>query len=237
MQDHARLRHWALCAVSAFSAVALSACGGGSGSPASAGNPGNQQAATSYTAQQLRGALLSRIDGVRPAAPVEAGQYGSLRGVRDGTASTRGVRIVPARCARAAKTGLDSSSLADAPATVVSFRHGSGGVSEVLLAPRSTLAARALGRRVPKGCTHYRAVVGGKTIAYTVKEEPAPHIGQAAREIRVHAAGSTKLDVWTVIYQANGYIGAVTLIGPAAKRSDVETIARMAYGKAERTLQ
>ncbi len=220
--------------MSAFAAVLLAACAGGSSSQ---GTGGSQPRRAGYTAQQLRGALLTSVDGAKPAAPVDSGRYGSLRGVKDTQDSMRGLRIIPARCARAAKTGLDSGALSAAPATVVSFRHGGGGVSEVLVAPRNALAVAALGSRIPAGCSRYRAVVGGRSYAYTVKEEPAPDLGQAAREIRVRASGTTTVDVWTVIYRANGYVGAVTTVGPSGTRTDIESIARAAYDKAARTLQ
>jgi len=237
LSDHRRLRVLGFCGLSAFAAVLLAACAGGSSSQGTAAAGGSQPGRAGYTAQQLRGALLTSVDGARPAAAVQVGRYGSLRGVKDTQDSMRGLRIIPARCARAARTGLDSAALSAAPATVVSFRHGSGGVSEVLIAPRGALAVAALGSRIPRGCTHYSAVVGGRTYAYTVKEEPAPPLGRAAREIRVHASGATTVDVWTVIYRTNGYVGAVTTVGSAGSRMDIESIARAAYDKAQRTLQ
>ncbi|HKB31588.1 MAG TPA: hypothetical protein VKD26_12230, partial [Streptosporangiaceae bacterium] len=117
--------------------------------------------------------------------------------------------------------------------------------SEILLAPPDSLAATALDQPVPGECTHYRAAVGGRTYDYTVKTEPAPRLGQAARELNVHAAGAGTVgtsgagtvDVWTVIYRANGYVGAITLVGAAATRKDLESIARRAYDQAQRSLQ
>ncbi len=232
MFDHRRLRVLGLGVLAAVSAAVLAACAGGSSSPGTAAEPGS----AGFTAQQLRGALLTSVDGASPAASIQTGRYGSLHGVQDTQASARGVRILPARCARAARTGLDAAALSNAPATVVSFRHGAGGVSEVLLSPRGTLAVTALGRRVPRGCTHYRAVAGGQTYAYSVKEVHGPRLGAATREIKVRASGPTTVKVWTVIYRANGYVGAITMVGPTATRKDVESIARMAYEKAQRTL-
>jgi hypothetical protein len=62
-------------------------------------------------------------------------------------------------------------------------------------------------------------------------------MGAAAREMRVRASGATSVSVWTVIYHANGYVGAITLVGPATTRKELESIAWKAYKKAERTLR
>lgn len=169
--------------------------------------------------------------------PVQAGPYGSLRGVQSMKANMRGVRIIPPTCARAANTGLDSAALSRVPATVASFRHGSAGVSEILLASPDSLAAKALGQPVPRECMHYRAVVEGRTYDYAVRSEPAPRLGKAARELNVHASGAGTVDVWTVIYRADGYVGAITLVGTTATRKDLESIARRAYTQARRKLR
>jgi hypothetical protein len=218
------------------SAVVLAACGHGTARAPERGG-GTAERAAPYTAAQLRAALLTGFGRVNVAVPAQFGRYGSLRGVQVTRATIRGVRIIPARCARATRTGLDSAALARVPASVVSFRDGSGGVSEVLLAPPGKVAAQALGHPVPRACAHYRAVVGGRMFAYTVREVPAPHIGAAAREVNVHADGGARVDVWTVIYRATGYVGAITLVGPAATRADVESIARMAYARAQQALE
>jgi hypothetical protein len=231
MRDHRRLGVLGLCALSM---AVLAGCGSGqpvAGIRAQAGG-----LRMPYTAQQLRAALLSKLDGAGPAVPVQAGRYGSLQGVGNTRAGTRGVRIIPARCALAARTGLDSAALADAPATMVSFRDGSAGVSEVLLAPSGSLAASVLSQAQPRSCRHYRAVVSGRTYTYTVRNEPAPRIGESARETNIHASGAASLEVWTIIYRANGYVGAITLVGPAATRQELESIAWRAYGTAQQKL-
>ncbi len=231
MRVHQRL---GVMGLGLLSMAVLAGCSSGQPATGTQAQAGSQR--VPYTAQQLRAALLSKLDGAGPAAPAQAGKYGSLQGVRNIKAGTRGVRIIPARCARAARTGLDTAALADAPATVVSFRHGSAGVSEVLLAPADSLAAWVLGRTQPRGCTRYRAVVSGRTYTYTVRNEPAPRLGESAREMDIHASGAASIDVWTIVYRASGYIGAITLVGPAVTRKELESIAWQAYGTAQRKL-
>ena len=227
----------ALAALSSVVVAALAGCGAGSSSPGAAPAAAAQHRRAPFTAPELRAALLTRVDGTGPAVPVQAGPYGSLRGVHAMNAGMRGVRIIPARCARAAGTGLDSAALASVPATVASFRHGSAGVSEILLASPGSLAAKAVDQVVPRDCTHYRAVVQGRAYDYTVRSERAPHIGQKTRELNVHASGAATMDIWTLIYRANGYVAAITLVGVTATRKDLESIARRAYKQAQRALR
>ena len=51
---------------------------------------------------------------------------------------------------------------------------------------------------------------------------------------RVRALGATTVNVWTVIYRASGYVGAITMVGRTTTRSDV-AIARMACDRAQHT--
>lgn len=213
-------------------ATAGSASGHGSGTPSAA----NDSASTRYTATQLRNALLTSVAGATEAATPEAGAYGSLPGVQNAKAALKGVTITPARCARAAATGLDSSAFNSAPAAVVSFRRGQRGISEVLLAPAAGVAPQALGHPVPAGCAHYRVRAGGRTYSYTIKDERPPNLGLAAREIRVHASGAATTDIWTVIYRTSGYVGAVTLMGKGTTGKQAQQIAKEACTRAQRML-
>jgi hypothetical protein len=214
------------------SAITGSASDPGKAAPSA----GNDAASARHTANQLRDALLTSAAGMtRPAAP-EAGTYGSLPGVQDTKAMLKGVTIIPAKCARAATTGLDSPAFSSAPAAVVSFQRSQRAVSEALLAPAPGVTAQALGHPVPAGCGHYRARAGGRTFNYAVKEEPAPHLGLGAREIRVHASGAATTDVWLVIYRTSGYVGAVMLRGSGSTGKQAQAIARQAYARAQQTL-
>ena len=231
-----------LAAVPALAALAVAGCS--SGQPAASGpaaQPASGQAAatphtTSYTATQLRGALLTKINGQSPAAPVESGQYGSLAQVKATKSSMNGVKVKPATCAKTTVTGFNSPSFANVPATVSTFKVGSNGVSEVLLSPSSATAALALKNQVPTSCAKYSAVVKGKTFEYTVSERTVNHLAQEARAMNIEATGSESINVWSVVYRASDFVGAVTIVGPNATATVATTLAAQAYAHAAKTL-
>jgi hypothetical protein len=84
------------------------------------------------TADQLKGALLTKVGGASPATAAESGNYGALPDVQTSKQTMHGVRVKPANYADAAVTGFNSPAFAHAPASVVTFRVGHDGVSEVL---------------------------------------------------------------------------------------------------------
>jgi hypothetical protein len=226
--------------------TAAAGCGGASGSSnsASSGSPGRHPAkpaasagtGPAYTVSQLRAALLTTVNGAHPAAPVQSGDYGSLPGVKASRQTLSGVTISPPRCASASATGLASSEFNDVPATVATFRDGSDGVSEVLMAPPSSMLETAIAHNIPVGCARYHAKVGGKTYTYEIKQEPAPRIGEAASELNVRATGDSSANIWTIIYRSGGLVGAITLVGANASRTGAEALAKAAYDQAEKNL-
>jgi hypothetical protein len=216
-------------------AAAAAGCSGGTTAAQPAAKTGHAAAASAgsaYTAAQLRSALLTSVNGVRPAVPAEAGAYGSLPGVTATKRSLAGVKITPAKCARATATGLSSGKFNASPATVVTFRFATVGASEVLLAPPSAMLATALAQRIPAGCTRYQARIGGKTYTYRITQERAPRIGDGSSEVNVRATGPSTANIWTVIYRSHGLVGAVTLIGPHASKAAAEALTRLAYARA-----
>jgi hypothetical protein len=219
-------------------AIAAAVAGCGSGGTAAKTTKASQdaQAGPAYTAAQLRGALLTSVNGARPAAPVESGDYGSLPGVKASRQSLSGVKISPAKCATATATGLTSAKFNRVPATVATFRDGADGVSEVLLAPPASMLTAALVHKIPAGCYHYFARVGGRSYSYQIKAEPAPRIGDAASELNVRASGDASANIWTVLYRARGMVGAVTVVGQDASRAGAEALAKMAYAHAQKSL-
>ncbi|HEX3751402.1 MAG TPA: hypothetical protein VHW06_12655 [Streptosporangiaceae bacterium] len=192
--------------------------------------------AASHTAAQLRGALLTKINGQAPAAPVEAGQYGSLAEVKATKNSMTGVKVKPSSCAQTTVTGFNSPAFAGVPATVSTFKVGSNGVSEVLLAPSSAIAALALKSQIPASCARYTATVKGKTFVYTVSERTVSHLAQQARAMNIEATGSESVNVWSVVYRASDFVGAVTIAGPNATATVATTLAAQAYAHAAKTL-
>jgi len=238
-------RHWqrpalATTALALLGATAVTGCGNSaSTSQASATQATRVAAATgqkSFTAAQLKGALLGKISGERPAAPAEAGDYGALPDVQTSKQTMHGVKVTPAKCAQATVTGFNSAAFTHAPASVVTFRVGRDGVSEVLVSATSQIASTALGNRLPAGCSHYTAQVDGKTFHYSVQEAGLSGLANQARALNVKAAGYSEVNVWSVVYQAAGFVGAVTIVGPDASEAAAKELASQAYGYAAQTL-
>ena len=238
-------RHWqrpalATTALALLGAAAIAGCGNSaSTSQASATQATGVAAATgqkSFTAAQLKGALLGKISGERPAAPAEAGDYGALPDVQTSKSTMHGVKVTPAKCAQATVTGFNSAAFTHAPASVVTFRVGRDGVSEVLVSATSQIASTALGNRLPAGCSHYTAQVDGKTFNYSVKEDGLSGLANQARALNVKAAGYSEVNVWSVVYKADGFVGAVTIVGPDASEAAAKELASQAYGYAAQTL-
>jgi len=241
-------RHWqrpalASTALALLGATAVAGCGG-SASSSQAGANQTAGAATvtataqaqSLTAAQLKGALLTEISGAKPAAPAEAGDYGALPDVKTSKQTMHGVKVTPARCAQATVTGFNSAAFTHAPASVVTFRVGRDGVSEVLVSATPDVAASALGNKLPAGCEHYTASVGGKTFHYSVKESEFSGLGNEARALNVKAKGYSQVNVWSVVYRADGFVGAVTIVGPDATAASAKKLATQAYAFAHQSL-
>ncbi len=239
-------RHWqrpalASTALALLAATAVAGCGGpASTSRASATHAAGVATATgqaqSLTAARLKGALLTKVGTARPAAPAEAGDYGALPDVQTSKQTMHGVKVTPARCAQATMTGFNSAAFTHAPASVVTFRVGRDGVSEVLVSATPDVAHSALGNKLPAGCEHYTASVGSKTFRYSVKQSPIAGLGNEARALNVKAAGYSQVNVWSVVYRADGFVGAVTIVGPDASQASAKKLASQAYAYARQSL-
>lgn len=217
----------------------IASCGSSANQPAAnqpASSAGTLSSAAVPTAAQLRSALLGRVNGVQPAAPVQAGSYSALEQVRATNETMRGIKVIPTRCAATTVNGFNSAQFAHAPAAVVTFRLGRDGVSEVLTAPSHTASAHALDSQVPAGCNHYRAVAGGKTFRYTIRQLSVPGIGQQARALGIKAAGYSAINVWSLIFRGDKFVGAVTVLGPDASELAVRQLGTQSYTLAARTL-
>ena len=238
-------RHWprpalATTALVLLGATAVAGCGGGSSASQASAPKSAGAAATSspqgFSASQLKTALLTEISGETPASPAQAGEYGALPDVKTSKQTMNGVKVKPSKCGQASVTGFNSATFTHAPASVVTFRVGKDGVSEVLVSANSQVADTAMGNQMPAGCTHYSATVGGKTFHYTVKEASLSGVGQEARALNVKAAGYSQVDVWSVVYRADGFVGAVTIVGPDATAASAKKLASQAYAFAHQSL-
>jgi hypothetical protein len=238
-------RHWprpalATTALALLAAAAVAGCGASaSTSRARATETAGMAAATGakgYTATQLKDALLTKAGGQRPAAAAQAGDYGTLPDVQTSEQTMKGVKVTPAKCSEATVAGFNSAAFSHAPAALVTFRVGRDGVSEVLVSVSSQLAETALSARLPAGCSHYQATTDGKTFTYTVSQSTVGGLADQARALNVKASGYAQVDVWSVVYRARGFVGAVTMVGPAASLSGVKTLASQSYSYAGQSL-
>lgn len=209
----------------------LAGCGGGSSSSSSAATTSANGALTSAT---LRQALLTRVNGVAAAAPASSGTYSSMQAANSKAAS--GIQVTPKACSQAATVGFNSAALGTAPAAAVTFRVGTDGVSEVLIASSAKSAATVLAGQVPAECAQYQETVGGKTYAYDVKEKAIGGIGEQARVLNVYAASAKSDEMWSLVYQAKGFIGTVTVVGPNATEQAVTELGQQAYAFATKSL-
>ena len=209
----------------------LAGCGGGSSSSSSAATTSANGALTSAT---LRQALLTRVNGVAAAAPASSGTYSSMQAANSKAAS--GIQVTPRACAQAATVGFNSAALGTAPAAAVTFRVGTNGVSEVLIASSAKSAATVLAGHVPAECAQYQETIGGKTYAYDIKEKTISGIGEQARVLNVYAASAKSDEMWSLVYQAKGFIGTVTVVGPNATEQAVTELGQQAYAFATKSL-
>jgi len=209
----------------------LAGCGGGSSSSSSAATTSANGALTSAT---LRQALLTRVNGVAAAAPASSGTYSSMQAANSKAASS--VQVTPKACAEAATVGFNSAALGAAPAAAVTFRVGTNGVSEVLIASSAKSAATVLAAHMPTECAQYQETVAGKTYTYAMKEKAISGIGNQARVLNVYPSSAKSDEMWSLVYQAKGFIGTVTVVGPNATEQAVTELGQQAYAFATKSL-
>ncbi len=189
-----------------------------------------------YTASQLKSALLARVGGQRPAAAVQAGAYGALPDVQTSNQARAEITVRPAKCSRATATVLDSALFSHSPAAAVTFRVGRDGVSEVLVSVTSRRAVTALTELPPAGCAQYTATADGKFFRYSVRAAPLSGVAEQAQALHVMATGYADVDVWSVLYRGSGFLGAVTMVGPDASERGVAQLAMDADAYAGQSL-
>jgi hypothetical protein len=222
----------------AAAVAGIAGCGGthGQAGASSAESAGMVAQTSTFTAARLRGALLTMINGMTAAMPVESGSFSSLPEVKANQRSVHGVAVTPKACAQAFATGFNAPAMASAPAAVVAFRVGDNGVSEVLVALSASAADAALGSRIPSACGHYLVTIGGKTFRYSVRESSVSGIGQRARALNVRTMDYPNDNVWSVVYRGSGFVGSVTVVGPNASEAVVRQLGQQAYKCAAKSL-
>jgi len=215
----------------------LAGCSGnGGGGSSMAGSSAAAAASGLFSAAQLRGALLTRVNGVPAATQARTGAYATLSAASTGRPAVNAVQVSPPACASAASAGLGSAVLAQAPAAAVTFRVDGNAVSEVLIASSADSASAALAARVPAGCARYQGKVAGKTVRYGLTDEAVNGIGRQARVLNIRTGGSAPVNQWSIVYRGAGFVGMVTVVGPNASEVAASELARQAYAFAARAL-
>jgi hypothetical protein len=185
---------------------------------------------------KLRGALLTRVNGVGAATPVASGDFSSLSAAETGEQSAADVKAAPQACAQATQTGFDPTVLADSPAAAVTFKVDANGVSEVLVSSPDSVASTALAGQLPAACARFEETVDGKTLTYTATESALTGIGTQARILNVHSSAGSADDLWSLVYRGKGFIGVVTVVGPNASQAAVRELGEQAYTYAAKSL-
>jgi hypothetical protein len=188
------------------------------------------------TAANLRSALLTKVNGQKPVAGPTAGVYGTLPDVKDARQESQAGGNQPRACLRAGLSELADTSLSKAPASSVTFKVGQNAVSETLLAPSQSAAATLLATTLPKACAHYTVTVGGKAYDYSATESAVGGIGEQARAMSVTIKGQPADTIWSVLYRGDGFVGALTVVGPNASELVVRELGLQAYGFAAKVL-
>ena len=184
----------------------------------------------SFSASKLRGALLTRVNGVGASASPASGDYTAISARVAAGQSAGGA---PKACAQ---NGLDAAVLAGATAASVTFTVGGNDVSELIAAAPGTTAAGALAGRLPASCARYKATVDGKTVTYSVTESALSGIGKQAKVLNVASAAGGSDARWSLVYRGDGFVGAVSVAGPNASQTAVRQLAQQAYAYAAKSL-
>jgi hypothetical protein len=187
----------------------------------------------SFSASKLRGALLTRVNGVGASATAASGDYTAISARVAAGQSAGGA---PKACAQAVQNGLDAAVLAGATAASVTFTVGGNDVSELIAAAPGTTAAGALAGRLPASCARYKATVDGKTVTYSVTESALSGIGKQAKVLNVASAAGGSDARWSLVYRGDGFVGAVSVAGPNASQTAVRQLAQQAYAYAAKSL-
>jgi hypothetical protein len=191
--------------------------------------------AGAFTSSDLRGALLTKVNGVAAATPASIGQYSSLA-TSTATKPASTVTVTPKACSGAATTGFNPGPLSGAPAAVVTFKVGTNAVSETLIASAAPAATTALAGKMPAACAKYTEKAAGKTFTYVSKETKVTGIGKQAKALNVKASGKGGANLWSLMYRGSGFVGTVTVIGPNASQKAVTQLGKQAYAYAARSL-
>lgn len=222
-----------LLAPAALAGVAGCSSGGHTASTSAAA--ANSASSGTFNAAELRGALLTQVNGVSAAAPATTGKYSMLAG-SPASKQAASAQVTPKACATAALSLFNPTGLAASPAAAVTFRVGGNGVSEVLISSSTAAGSTALAGHFPAACARYKETAAGKTYTYNIKENSVAGIGQQAKVLNVQAVGNAAGNMWSLMYRGAGFVGTVTVVGQSASEAAVQQLGKQAYAFAAKSL-
>lgn len=222
---------WVL--VPAMVAGTAAGCSSSGSAGAKGTTPAEKALTGGFTSTDLKGALLTKVNGVAAATPASIGKYSALAAGKQPPST---VKVTPKTCSGAATTGFDPAALSGSPAAVVTFKVGTNAVSETLITATAKSGTSALAGKMPSECAKYTEQVAGKTFTYTSKETKVSGIGEQAKVLNVKASGKGGSNLWSLMYRGAGFVGTVTVIGANASQKAVTQLGQQAYAYAAKSL-
>ena len=186
----------------------------------------------SYTAKQLKGALID------PPAGAEEVRTGSgsfakvLKKITEGTGDVTD----DSACGELSKGDLKQ--LQSMPTAFVDFAQINRSSSVMLLADPDSLGKQAITEPTPQECRTTKSRMGGMTLTVKVVSDEAFDLGDGGRIIRTDQTdGVTRLRMWEATFAGPGYVATCDVFGEHVTRGDVERLARQEYRKASAALK
>jgi hypothetical protein len=230
---HWRLAAWGLVVPAAVAALAGCSGSGSSGGGTASVSAAQKALAGTFSGTDLSGALLSKVNGVGATGPVSKAKYAALPVTAAGLIASGSV--TPQSCAGVAVQGFDPAGLSALQAATVGFKVSGNMVTETLVASSAKPATAAMAAKLPATCKTYEAKSGGKTVKYTVTEQPLDGVALQAKALGMTAASKAD-NQWSIIYRGKGFVGRVTVTGPNASEKAAQQLAAQAYAYAAKTL-
>jgi hypothetical protein len=197
-------------------------------------SPSASASAKSYTAKELKGALIDPPAGAEQVRTGSGSYTKVLKKLSEGIGSDD-TTDEPA-CGEL--TSGDLKQMQSMPTAFVDFAQIERSSSVLLLADPSSLGKKAVTDPVPQACRSVKSRVGGTTITSKVVSDESFDFADGGRISRTDQTdGTLRLRVWEATFAGPGYVAMCSVVGEHVTRADVERLARQEYGKASATLK
>lgn len=228
---------WGVVSLSLVAAVA--GCSTSDAAAQGTASPSAQQAAPgAYGKNKLKSAMITKLGTARPMSSANAGTVGGLQdklGLRE---QLKRIKTDKRSCLTAGPN-LTAAKLRSVPAssvTLVDKKHGYM-IGEVLFSTAPETMRAVLGRRIPKRCRKLTAQVGKKQVQISMRELPAPKVGDSARGMLMTVtSGQQVRNSRTVMFTTAKYGGSVSLTGAHGNQALLNKAVRAAFQTAQRKL-